>query len=467
MPFLPGEVVADKYEIVRLLGAGCIGFVVLARRVDLGDEVALKFLRPEFSANTDLVARFAREARITFRIESEHVARVLDLGNLADGTPFIVMERLEGRDLSSVLAEDGRLPIELAVEYVLQTCEAIATAHASGVVHRDIKPENLFLADPHGAGAIKVLDFGISKVALTGSAFDESVPLIRTIAAVGSPLYMSPEQIRACPDVDARSDIWALGCVLYELLAGVAAFGSPSIMQICAMILERSPVPLRQLNSSVPAELETVVSRCLEKEPHARFQNAGDLAVALAPFAPERARVWVERCCLARRPADFAPVGPRRSGGRSSVGTSGGLAISVLPPPDDTISAADVAAFRPRRIWQRTIVPAAMAGIVVAWFASRGTSTLIAPPEEHSASSAPAESAAVVVATPLPATGETSVPVATTEASVRPPQVASSSRVPSVPPVSPRRSSPSSEKPTRPPQARPAQSVEAEPDVGF
>src|SRR6185436_5218965 len=177
----------------------------------------------------------------------------------------------------------------------------------SGVIHRDIKPENLFLAESHETRTIKVLDFGVSKLALTGSVLAEAEPLTQTVTAVGTPLYMSPEQIRAGPDVDGRTDIWALGCVLYELLTGVAAFSSPSIMQICAMILERHPPSLREIDSAIPAELEAIVARCLEKEPRLRFQSVGDLAAALAPFAPERARHWVERCSSAPPPDSVRP----------------------------------------------------------------------------------------------------------------------------------------------------------------
>src|SRR5258706_5220956 len=238
MPFRAGDVVGGKYEIRKLIGVGNIGYVVSALRTELGDEVALKFLRPELTTNHDLVARFAREARFAVRIKSEHVACVFDVGSLTSGVPFIVMERLEGRDLSRVLSEKGRLPPEVALEYALQACEALASAHANGIVHLDLKPENLFLARLlDGRSIIKVLDFGISKVALTGS-FDNTVPLVRTIASLGSPVYMSPEQIRASKDIDARADIWAMGCVLYELLAGRSAFDAPSLMQICAMILE-------------------------------------------------------------------------------------------------------------------------------------------------------------------------------------------------------------------------------------
>jgi serine/threonine-protein kinase len=292
-----GSIVGGKYEVLGLLGDGGMGFVVAARHLELGEVVALKFLRPEALKNPEVVARFAREARASAKIKSEYVARVFDVGTLPDGAPFIVMEHLEGEDLATLLEQRGALPVKVAVEYVMHVCEALAAAHALGIVHRDIKPENLFLARrTQGMDVVKVLDFGISKVALTGSAFDTNLPLVRTLMPMGSPVYMSPEQIRASDDVDPRSDVWSLGCVLYELLTGATAFDAPSITQLSAIILEKNPTPMRHLVPELPPELEAVVSRCLQKDPAARYQSVAELAVALYPFAPRRARISAERC---------------------------------------------------------------------------------------------------------------------------------------------------------------------------
>src|SRR3954470_23999068 len=262
MPFQPGEVLTGKYEVQALLGVGGIGFVVSAQHIDLGEKVALKFLRPDALTNPEAVGRFAREARASVQIKSEHVARVFDVGHLPDGSPFIVMEYLEGNDLGALLDERGPLPIKLAVEYVLQACQALAAAHSRGVVHRDVKPENLFLERrTQGLDVIKVLDFGISKVALTGSSFESRHPLAQTTMAMGSPTYMSPEQIRASQDIDSRTDIWSLGCVLYELLTGKPAFDAPSLTQISAEILEREPPALRQRCPGASTGLEVVVKQ--------------------------------------------------------------------------------------------------------------------------------------------------------------------------------------------------------------
>lgn len=293
VPFAVGDVIADKYEVVGLLGAGGMGYVISARHTELGEMVALKFLRPEALAHEELVERFAREARAAAKIRSEHVANVLDVGRLADGTPFIVMEYLAGKDLADYLHQEGALPVSVAVEYVMQACEALAAAHAHGIVHRDIKPENLFLTQQaQGMHTIKVLDFGISKIALPRGKRD----LVRTQMALGSPVYMSPEQIRRSDQVDARSDIWAIGCVLFELLTGVTAFDEPSLLELSAAILEREPVPLQTLRPDASEELEQVVLRCLAKNPDERFQNVAELAAALYPFGPRRARISAERC---------------------------------------------------------------------------------------------------------------------------------------------------------------------------
>lgn len=300
MPFAIGDVIAGKYEVLKQIGSGGMGYVVSAMHVELGEVVALKFLRPEALQIEELVERFAREARAAAKIRSEHVARVYDVGTLPDGVPFIVMEHLHGQDLADVLQQNGPLPVKQAIEYVMQACEALAAAHAAGVVHRDIKPENLFLTKhAQGLDVIKILDFGISKVALAPGKRG----FVRTMMPLGSPVYMSPEQIRSSDLVDARTDIWSLGCVLFELLTGTTAFNEPTLMQLSASILEHDPVPLREYVPDAPVELEEIVLRCLEKDADQRFSNVAELAIALYPFAPRRSRISAERCYHALKAA--------------------------------------------------------------------------------------------------------------------------------------------------------------------
>ncbi|HMJ53035.1 MAG TPA: serine/threonine-protein kinase [Polyangiaceae bacterium] len=337
LPFSPGDVIADKYEIIKVIGSGGMGYVVSATHVELGHQVALKFLRPELLVHRDLVARFAKEARTAVMIKSEHVARVFDVGTLPDAGPFIAMELLEGQDLGRVVSEQGALPVEAAIDYILQACEALATAHSLGIVHRDIKPENLFLSrSVPGVDVIKVLDFGISKLDAPEPPQQSGRPTVRSTSAVGSPTYMSPEQIRALDDVDARADVWGLGCVLYELLCGAPAFDAPSLTQLAAKILERPPVPLRSVKADLPPDLEWVVNHCLGKDPAKRFQNVGELAAALRPFAAPRSRIVADRCRYVLDPTTAFEDLEETTGPVSWNGVSTGLEASSprlsMPP---------------------------------------------------------------------------------------------------------------------------------------
>lgn len=297
LPALPGDVIAGKYEVIARIGAGAMGQVFSALHRELGERVALKFLRREALAHPELVQRFALEARAAARIRSEHVARVFDVGALPNGIPYIVMELLQGETLSDLLVKRGAMPPEVAVDFALHVCEALASAHAKGVVHRDIKPDNLFLVrNGSGPQTIKVLDFGVSKLGLGERGAAGERPSMPTTLPVGSPAYMSPEQIRSFAEVDPRTDVWSLGCTLFELLTATMPFEGSTLIELRAAILEKDPVRLRARLASAPPELEAVISRCLEKDPERRFANVAELAQALAPFASERARVYVERC---------------------------------------------------------------------------------------------------------------------------------------------------------------------------
>jgi len=296
----PGDVVNGKYRVEKVIGEGGVGIVFAARNIELDERVALKFLKPEMLAQTDIVARFLREAKAACSIKSEYVASVYDVGSLPDGAPFFVMEHLEGEDLGSVVQNRGSLGYRETTEYMMQVCEALAVAHAKGVVHRDIKPENLFLTSRSGMNLVKVLDFGISKAALTGSIFGGAVPLVaKTSNLMGSPLYMSPEQVRSADDVDERTDIWSLGMVLYELLTGTTAFETTNITELCAMILESPMTPITKHRTDLPSGYAAIIEKCLEKDPADRYQNVAELAVALMPFAPRRARICAERATTA------------------------------------------------------------------------------------------------------------------------------------------------------------------------
>jgi serine/threonine-protein kinase len=289
----PGDLLAGKYRVQAILGQGAMGVVVAALHEHLNQKVALKFLLPDALKSEDAVARFTREARAMVKIQSEHIARVIDVGALEDGAPYTVMEFLQGRDLCAVLEESGPLDTELAVDYVLQACEAIAEAHAAGIIHRDLKPANLFLTTrTDGSSLVKVLDFGIAK-----SLDDLSMNGAQTNAGtlLGSPYYMSPEQMRSSHNVDRRSDIWALGVILFELLTGRPVFISDTMPGLCGAILSDTPTPLRELRSSAPEGLEAAILRCLERDLNDRFQNVAQFARAIFPYAKKSSRVSVDR----------------------------------------------------------------------------------------------------------------------------------------------------------------------------
>lgn len=266
-----------KYTVERVLGSGGMGVVVAARHRDLQEVFAIKFLLPEALADDSAVERFLREARSAARLKGEHVVRVHDVGRLDSGAPYMLMEHLSGCDLRVLLRSRGPLPVVEASGYVLQVCEAIAEAHAEGIVHRDLKPANLFLVRrSHGRSCMKVLDFGISKQLKDGAP-----DLTQAGALLGSPMYMSPEQMIRTKEVDGRSDIWALGVVLYELVTGVSPFAAESMPEIIGRVLQEEPPALSQLRSGIPAAFDALVARCLQKQPAARFQAVGELAEAL------------------------------------------------------------------------------------------------------------------------------------------------------------------------------------------
>jgi eukaryotic-like serine/threonine-protein kinase len=321
----PGDVLVGKYRIERVVGEGGMGVVFAARHEALDKVVAVKVLLAGAAKGDGVVERFVREAQAAARLQSEHVARVLDAGSLENDIPFIVMEYLEGCDLEELLKiGGGALPATDACDYILQALAAMAQAHAVGIIHRDLKPANLFLAlRPDGTNVIKILDFGISKqTAATGRE-----KALTGRAVLGSPAYMPPEQLRNAKSVDTRADIWSLGIVLYEMLTGAPPFDGDGVGEIFAAILEKDPPSLRTWRPELPAELDEVALKALRRKPEDRWQNVGEFAHALVPFCSARWAPLVETI-----DSTLARAAQLRSGGtplESSVAVPPGAGLSL------------------------------------------------------------------------------------------------------------------------------------------
>ena len=363
-----------------------MGAVFEATHVKLGQRVAIKMLLPELLDAPDLVARFEREARAAARLRHRNAARVTDVDQTDAGVPYMVMELLHGHDLESELEARRPLPIGECVHYVMQAASAMSEAHALGTVHRDLKPSNLFLHDEaDGSSCLKVLDFGISKLTT------DDVRVTSTQTQMGTPLYMSPEQVRSAKNVDHRTDVWSLGVILYELLAGEPPFMGTAA-GVGAAIAADDPRPLRELRPEVPEALAAVVRRAREKDPAKRFQSMQDLASALAPFSsvptpiPSRPRVEIQTG--ARKPsATFAEAATLATPGAARTDGAWTTKPNARAP----------------RLVLATIALAACAGAAGVWFFFAHTTN--APRATPAAESAmPALTATTATTAPAPST---------------------------------------------------------------
>lgn len=320
-PIAVGDVIDGKYRVERVLGSGGMGLVVEAVHLELRVRRAIKVMLPATRSSAKSVERFLREARAACELGSEHVARVFDVGRLDDGGPFIVMEHLTGEDLATALLRRGRLPVEEAAVYLLEACEALAEAHARGIVHRDLKPGNLFLTRSNdGSPCVKLLDFGVSKLLVD----DDDGPRTSTGTIMGSPHYLSPEQIEPDRVVDARSDVWALGVILHELTTGQCPSSGQGILHIIKEIAYGTPTAPSRVRPGLPAALDAVVLRCLEKDPTRRYADVVALARALATLAPPAAISLVER---------IARVSARAAETHAMALAAPPSKVSRLPPP--------------------------------------------------------------------------------------------------------------------------------------
>jgi serine/threonine protein kinase len=335
MQLAPGAIVGGKYRIDGFLGAGGMGVVLSATHLELNAPVAIKIVRDELAQNEQIVSRLLFEARAAARMRSAHIVRVLDVARLDSGAPYIVMEQLQGWDLQTLLAERGVLSVREAIQHVLQACEGLAEAHGLGIVHRDLKPENLFLATTPEGAVLKILDFGISKDLGPAITSGHCSTLTKDGSTVGSPYYMSPEQMRASPNLDARADIWSLGAILFELLTGKCPFEADTPARLCAKVMVEDAPSLRRFSERAPERLDAIVRRCLQKDPSARYQTVTDLADELRAFVASAEHPTSRAEAVEPTPANFTPAEPEqapatRKKGRAWLGVSALLVCAAL-----------------------------------------------------------------------------------------------------------------------------------------
>jgi serine/threonine protein kinase len=433
-----GDVIAGKYRLEKVAGEGGMGIVYAAEHLVLKQRVAVKVLLPDAATSDAVVERFSREAQAGARIQSEHIARVMDAGSLASGAPFLVMEYLEGCDLEELVELQGTLPVAEVCDYMLQALEALAHAHAVGLVHRDLKPANLFLAcRPDGSNVIKMVDFGISK---SVKARPEEKRLTGH-HVLGSPVYMSPEQLRNAKEIDGRADLWSLGVVAYEMLSGVTPFDGDGVGEIFAAILESEAKPLHERNPKVPEELSAIITKCLRRNVEERWQDAASLARALVPFGSGAWTPLVERAeqVLARAkmlnvmetPMEMRLVVDAIAAAAQRARTTGQLSVPPLPltqkkgedkdnkdkekekdPKKQTADMGFVTRITVLAPSSRWIGVAAVATVVVGVVAVAG-----AVRSTRSATAAPAPLAAMAVRDAESAPSEPAAPNASTSAS--------------------------------------------------
>jgi eukaryotic-like serine/threonine-protein kinase len=485
-----GHMIAGKYRVDRTIGEGAMGVVLAATHVHLGQRVAIKLLL-DHNRSADAAARFLREARASVRLHSEHVARVLDVGELPGGEPYMVMEYLDGSDLKQVIKERAPLPVSEAITYMLEACEAIAEAHSLGIIHRDLKPANLFIARTADSGrTLKVLDFGISK-SLQPELHGDGLQLTRSSTVLGSPRYMAPEQLNDARNASAQSDIWSLGVILYELLTGQFPFQAAGFSDLVIVVNTTPPESPATFRADLPAGLEDAVLRCLQKDLSVRFATVAELAIAIAAFGPMDSPSSAEKSA---RTLEAAGVHVQRSGERPSLSS-----VSSRPPamnapsrPVGTISASMPALSRSSAALAtpapRRLSPGLIAGLVLASAALVGGIFLALRHGDDAASTTngstgvPAVSALLSAPTLTPAstpsTSSTPTPAPTPSAAPATPPASTSAESNAAPPVpaSPRpppspRSGSSARLPTAPTPAEsatpapPAQSAVPQPGL--
>lgn len=281
MSFSSGDVIADKYRIVRMIGRGGVGEVYEGENLRIRRKVAIKTLRAEFLAKSDVVQRFEREAQAAGRIGSAHIVEVLDLGDMPDGSRYLVMEFLEGQTLSKHIKGAGRLGAVEAAQILMQILEGLGAAHAAGIVHRDLKPANVVLTTKAGEHFAKILDFGVSKFNTLAS---DELAMTKTGAVVGTPYYMAPEQAKGARGVDGRADLYAVGVIAYECVTGQVPFSAQTFNELLFKIVLETPPPIESFVSDLDPDFASIVRKAMAREPNQRFQTAAELQQSLSDW---------------------------------------------------------------------------------------------------------------------------------------------------------------------------------------
>ncbi len=337
-----GKTAGGRYNLVRLLGKGGMGEVYEAQHAIIGRRFAVKFLHPHLASNSEAVARFQREAQAAGRLENENIVAVVDAGTADDGAPYLVMEYLEGENLAQLLVRGGPLPAPRAAYILIQACRGLAAAHSRGIVHRDIKPANLFICRRNDSSdLVKVLDFGIAKLH-TGRA---GTGLTQTGTTMGTPQYMSPEQARGAKEVDHRTDIYALGVVLYQILSGAQPHPGDSYHQILYHVLTQEPAPLDSTRPNLPFGLSAVVEKAMARNAGDRYASVTHLMGALIPFGGRAVVPVQSQVGIPSTPGDTLPT----------PGSLGGL---VVPTPNKSKVSVGVVLRRHSRLFLLGVLPA-------------------------------------------------------------------------------------------------------------
>jgi len=438
----PGVVVAGRYLLDRLIGQGGMGMVWCATHTITGKSVALKMLKPDRSGDPVVRARFIREARAVCAVRHPNIVQIHDVLETDDGAPVMVMDLLHGESLGERLEREPRLTLEQTARILIPTVNAVGTAHAAGIVHRDLKPDNIFLADEGGIVTVQVLDFGIAKVQTLDGDSLPAGGLTGTGAMLGTPFYMSPEQIFGERDVDQRADVWAIGVILYECLSGVRPTQADNVGQILRILMTESIVPLRMLVPEVPADVAELVGRMLQRDRQQRPRSMAEVQAVLQRYAPDVPTRTLGDPAVAARPS--RPSLDEGSKPRLSLNTSGDRAVISkvrdVSPTAATLSSTTASTTADRAAIARTrsraplllgsaVILAVVGGSAAVYVATRSAPTassgsgVPAPVPVPTPSAMPAATApqtpSPVPSAPVVAPAESAAPAATT-ASPRP-----------------------------------------------